>query len=328
MPAPAPQAFLSYTRNDDQYFGGYITAFRDVLEKAVHIVTGEATFRIFQDTEGIILGEPFERKIDDVLNQSSFLVPMLSPTFFNSAACRHELELFLKHEKELSRDDLILPIYFVSSAKAEKKEERLKDPLMTKLFERQMEDWREKRITPLDQPAARDSILVLARKIVLAIDRLQAVPPSDEVKRNEVSPTDPRLDAGGGTRPDEISPRTVLWVDDHPENNVWERRALESYGVHFQIARDTAEAERFLQTGQPVAAIISDLGRRGDRQAGFTLLDSVRRTGISTPYFLYTSRAAAHLSPLARAKGAQQMTGDPDALVGLVLNQLGTTNVG
>ena len=328
MPDPAPQAFLSYARNDDQYFGGYITAFRDVLEKAVHIVTGEQTFHIFQDTEGIILGEPFQRKIDDVINQSSFLVPMLSPTFFNSKACRQELELFLKHEQELSRDDLILPIYFVSSPKAEKKEERLKDPLMSKLFERQMDDWREKRTMPLDQPTGRESILALARKIVLGIERLQAVPLSDEIRRNEISPTDPRLNARKDAKRDEISPRTVLWVDDHPENNSWERRALESYGVRFVLARDTAEAEQFLQKGQPVAAIISDLGRRGDPQAGFTLLDWVRKVGKSTPYFLYTSRAAAHLSPIARAKGAQEMTSDPDALVGMVLKEIGTVGVG
>jgi hypothetical protein len=44
-------AVLSYTRKDDEFFGGYITAFRKTLESAVHVVTGLETFRIFQDVE-------------------------------------------------------------------------------------------------------------------------------------------------------------------------------------------------------------------------------------------------------------------------------------
>lgn len=34
-------AFLSYTRIDDEFHGGYITSIRKMLENAVHVVTGE-----------------------------------------------------------------------------------------------------------------------------------------------------------------------------------------------------------------------------------------------------------------------------------------------
>ncbi len=46
-------AFLSYTRKDDQFFGGYITAFRKSLELGVHVVTGREEFRLFPDIDGI-----------------------------------------------------------------------------------------------------------------------------------------------------------------------------------------------------------------------------------------------------------------------------------
>ena len=39
-------AFLSYTRKDDEFFGGYITAFRKMLENAVHVVTGDTHFQV------------------------------------------------------------------------------------------------------------------------------------------------------------------------------------------------------------------------------------------------------------------------------------------
>jgi hypothetical protein len=41
--------------------------------------------------------------------------------------------------------------------------------------------------------------------------------------------------------------------------------------------------------------------------------------GIDTPYFIYTSGLAAKLWPVARARGAQGLTADPDALVEMVL---------
>ena len=119
---PQPLAFLSYTRKDDEFFGGYITAFRKMLENAVHVVSGQETFQIFQDIEGIVIGENWKKKLADVIQESSFLVPILSPLFFNSGPCTDEVKEFLAHERVLKRDDLILPVYLLSSAKLEKEE--------------------------------------------------------------------------------------------------------------------------------------------------------------------------------------------------------------
>ena len=70
---------------------------------------------------------------------------------------------------------------------------------------------------------------------------------------------------------------------------------------------------------RPFAAIISDMGRRGDRQAGYTLLERVRAIGIGVPYFIYAgSRAPEHVRE-ALARGAQGTTNDPEALVQMVV---------
>ncbi len=143
-------AFLSYTRKDDHCFGGYITSFRERLDEAVQVVTGEVKFKIFQDVEGIVIGERWKTKVSDVINDSSFLIPIMTPLFFNSDPCRNEVELFLERERKLGVDNLILPIYFFLSAKLEKTDERDKDTIAKELSERQRADWRNMATMSLD----------------------------------------------------------------------------------------------------------------------------------------------------------------------------------
>jgi CheY-like chemotaxis protein len=339
---------LSYTRKDDEFFGGYITAFRKMLENAVQVVTGETSFQVFQDIDGIVIGENWEKKLDEAIHGSSFFVPMLSPLFFNSQPCREEVEKFLEHERALNRSDLILPIYFLTTAKLEKEEEKTKDPLATEFAKRQLFDWRQQANVPLQDPAGRVAILALARAVANALERLEnsnvlkRLEVVDAIERfevgdalerlvvkqtlpelgHEISTSDARLMTGipAEMLREKLNPRKVLWVDDNPDNNIWERQALESYGVEFTLAQSTAEAVQKWQDKGPFTAIISDMGRVGDAQAGYTLLSIVREAPILVPYFIYT--AANHeesLSHDAKVRGTQGLTSDPDTLVAMVV---------
>jgi CheY-like chemotaxis protein len=318
-------AVLSYTRKDDDFFGGYITAFRKTLETAVHVVSGTQDFRIFQDIEGIVIGEQWQKRLTDVIGSASFLVPMVSPLFLNSRACREEVDMFLAHERQLQRDDLILPVYFLSSAKLEKDEEKAKDPLAIELAKRQMFDWRENANLPLQEPAARQAILTLAGAVSKAVERLETPAtspggtPATGGARGPADASDASLaNVYGRTKREKLSERAILWVDDSPDNNVWERRALESYGVHFVLAFDTAQAQARLHDGT-FNAVISDLSRPGDRRAGYTLLRLMRDEGMQTPYFIYSSSRAPKRVREARERGAQGATNDPDDLVAMVV---------
>ena len=319
---PETLAFLSYTRKDDEFFGGYITAFRKVLENAVEVVTGRGQFRLFQDIEGIVIGEKWQKRLNEVIREASFFIPMLSPLFFNSNACRDEVSQFLKHERKLNRDDLILPVYFLDCPKLEKKEERDKDPMAKDLAARQIFDWRQRANVPLEDPAARNAIIDLARAIAAAMERLEGSAPHLRTERDsETLAADSRIGVGvmRDTKRESPSIRKVLWVDDNPKNNDWERRALEGYGIRFVLAQDTDEAERLISDVGPFAAIISDMGRIGDHHAGRTLLGRLRKVGIDTPYFVYTSSAIAKLWALPQLHGAQGITADPDELVEMVV---------
>ena len=115
---------------------------------------------------------------------------------------------------------------------------------------------------------------------------------------------------------------TILWVDDRPNNNVHERQSLEALGVSFVLAASTDEALERLKR-QSFDAIISDMGRPSDPQAGYTLLGKLRTSGDQTPFIIYAgSRSSEHRAE-ARRRGAVGCTSRPDELFDMVLTALG-----
>src|SRR4051812_36637719 len=56
------EAFLSYTRIDDEFFGGAITSLRRAIELGVQVTTGDKTFKVFQDIDGIALGQRWQER--------------------------------------------------------------------------------------------------------------------------------------------------------------------------------------------------------------------------------------------------------------------------
>jgi len=127
-----------------------------------------------------------------------------------------------------------------------------------------------------------------------------------------------------------VSPRTVrrlantrvLWVDDQPDNNRYEREALEALGIRFVTARSTQEAMERLQR-QHFDVIISDMGRGPDEKAGYTLLDQASGEGYSVPFIIYSSSNKASHVAQAKQRGAFGATNDPGELFELVLAALG-----
>jgi formylglycine-generating enzyme required for sulfatase activity len=165
MAAKPPDAFLSYTRFDDRR--GDISAFREHLEDAVREVTGES-FEIFQDVEGIGIGEHWPDKLDEMLDEARFFIPILTPSYFNSAACRDELEKFLRAEKRAGRRDLVLPIYYIRCPVLEDKELREADDLASAIHQRQRREWRDLRHNSFRHRNVRLRIDALAQEIAKA----------------------------------------------------------------------------------------------------------------------------------------------------------------
>ena len=166
-----PEAFLSYTRLDDEFFGGAITSLRRLLELGVQVVTGDRGFNIFQDVDGIEFGQKWQKRLNEAILTSRFLIPIVTPLFFKSDPCRDELQRFIEHEKSLGRDDLILPIYFVTAPVLERPELLKDDALAFEIGSRQRYDWRVRADLPPNDPQIRRAVRELAEKIATAIAR-------------------------------------------------------------------------------------------------------------------------------------------------------------
>lgn len=326
----APRAFLSYTRIDDEWFGGAITSLRRLLELGVKFVTGDRSFTIFQDVEGIELGQKWQKRLDEAILESTFLIPIVTPLFFTSEPCRDELEKFIAHEQTLGRDDLILPIYFQTAPMLEKSDEHGHDPLAREIASRQLYDWRDDADLPLDDPKIRKAVRDLATSIAAALDRVATEVPdqilesapsykgSGPAAAKEVAELVKELEA---QREPAKSHRLVLWVDDRPGNNVVERESMAAYNIDFDLATSTGEALAKLRN-QRFDAIISDMARPPDSQAGYTLLDAVRQAGDPTPYFIYAGSRAAKQADEALRRGAQGTTNRSDELLHMLLQAL------
>ena len=116
----------------------------------------------------------------------------------------------------------------------------------------------------------------------------------------------------------------VLWVDDHPENNEYPRRALEALGIRFDLSTSTEDALERLKR-QRYDAIISDMGRPGDPHAGYTLLGRIRDVGISTPFIIYAgSNLPEHKAETVR-RGGYGTTNNALELFSLVIGAIQTS---
>jgi CheY-like chemotaxis protein len=114
----------------------------------------------------------------------------------------------------------------------------------------------------------------------------------------------------------------VLWVDDHPSNNRYERTMLHSLGMFVDLAIKTDDALARVAAQGPYDVVISDMGRTDDPRAGYTLLAELRRLGVTTPYVIYGLSRAAKDFDESVGRGAVGCTNLPSELIELVTNAL------
>lgn len=181
--------FMSYARVDDQHESGHISQLRECLVSEFRFQTGENLF-VFQDTEHIDVGERWKEVLESNLDQTTLLLVILTPSYLNSETCRAELKRFLDREKQLERDDLVLPLYYTTVPA------RPNDALLESLLARQYLDWRELRFEPIDAPRTRRAVAGLAGQVSAAIARTATAKPAgtgDEGTESEAG-----VPSGGG----------------------------------------------------------------------------------------------------------------------------------
>lgn len=121
---------------------------------------------------------------------------------------------------------------------------------------------------------------------------------------------------------DELSKITILWVDDNPDNNMYERETFESLGVNVELSRSTSDAIEKIKS-RNYDVVISDMGRPESDRAGYDLLERKQSIGDSSPFIIYSGPVRPEHKRMAREKGAFGCTDRPRELYSLVRRALG-----
>jgi DNA-binding response OmpR family regulator len=119
----------------------------------------------------------------------------------------------------------------------------------------------------------------------------------------------------------------VLWVDDHPQNNIYEKRFFENHRIAVHNVVGTADALRLLAM-YDYAVVISDMGRGEDRLAGLKLAAQMRAKGDRTPLLIYTVRPDGAAAQQAQREmvadaGAHGVVVTPEEVRSVILKLFG-----
>lgn len=110
----------------------------------------------------------------------------------------------------------------------------------------------------------------------------------------------------------------ILWIDDQPENNVWERATLHALGAQITSVESTRSALACL-TQEFFDAIVSDIARADSPNEGIRALPELKKAAPSTAVIFYTGV----LKPGGdRPLGAFGITNRPDEVMHLILDVL------
>lgn len=194
MAGTDPMAFLSYVRADDEHDRGRITALRARLEGEVRMHTGRP-FAIFQDKRDLKWGQQWKERLDSTLLNVTFLIPVMTPSYFRSNACREEFEKFLLREKQLGENRLILPIYYLEADEINDAQGDRGDAMARALASRNWADWRKLRFKELTSAEVESAISDMAVTVKNAMKELEGIiAASDSVRPRPPLPTDKPVD--------------------------------------------------------------------------------------------------------------------------------------
>ena len=178
-----PKGFFSYARVDDTH--GELSNLKDSLSIEIRLQLGDKC-DLYQDTEDVEIGQNFPREIQKALDESDFLIIIMTPSYFKSEYCRLELKYFLDREKRFEREDIIIPIYYISCGLEEQDNQ---DELIEIIKKRQYFDWRTLRTTAnWNDTEVKNGLAGLAERIIKVIKKPQTSSQSsiDEQQLDEI----------------------------------------------------------------------------------------------------------------------------------------------
>jgi TIR domain len=177
--------FWSYVQADNEAEQGRIKDLADDLGKQFAAITSEP-IQIFFDKSSLGWGDDWEARIEDAVIATSFFVPIVSPRYLASDACRRELQLFVRKAESIGYKDLVLPLVWFDVPDLH--EANPVDDLAVIIKRYHWADWRDLRFEERDSGVYRRAVADLAQRLV-NINARTAVAGSDMVTIAVGAPT-------------------------------------------------------------------------------------------------------------------------------------------
>jgi hypothetical protein len=105
-------AFLSYARADNELDEGRVLELARRIKQRYEMLSAQS-LDLFVDEEDLEWGSEWRTDIDQALETASFLIAIITPTYFLRRECRREFILFKTRARQFGQAKLLLPILWV-----------------------------------------------------------------------------------------------------------------------------------------------------------------------------------------------------------------------
>ncbi|WP_168703751.1 toll/interleukin-1 receptor domain-containing protein [Gordonia paraffinivorans] len=184
MKLSAATGFWSYVHKDDENAQGHIRDLAGQVKGAFQLLTGEE-ISIFFDRDDLKWGSAWDERIKDSIAGTTFFIPIVTPSYLNSAACRGEFLQFWRKVKDTPLRELLLPILYVETSLPEDSE----DEIIQAIRATQYVNWSEIRLEDERGPVYKKAIRDLGLRLK-EISESVADAPEQERSAEDVDGTD------------------------------------------------------------------------------------------------------------------------------------------
>lgn len=159
------KGFWSYVREDDKAEGGRIAQLGRDIGDQFRMLTNEE-LDLFLDRDSIDWGDDWGQRIETALANVAFVVPILTPRYFASSACRTELNTISRAAEQLGVRQLLMPILYLDFPGID--DEEPEDELVSIARSFNWVDMRETGLLGRDESGYRKAVREMAQRLAAA----------------------------------------------------------------------------------------------------------------------------------------------------------------
>ena len=150
------------------------------------MLTGEQ-IELFFDQHSLTWGDDWQQKIDERLESAAFFIPVVTPRYLTSEACRREFWTVAQRAEAVGLKGLILPLYYVDVPSFG--DGSSSDDVLDLVQRFQYMDWRERRFQEVHTKEYRRGIWNLVRRLAATNQEVDTkVHPSSATRRGIARP--------------------------------------------------------------------------------------------------------------------------------------------